>query len=65
MTTRTAYRLANNRPTDIGSTVTDFRGDTGILESVTRANEDGRDGKVVVDGREYYARVWGLRVANG
>lgn len=55
-------RAADPREIKPGETVYDGDGEAGTLDCVTRANEIGRDGKVVVDGREYYARVWGLRV---
>ena len=44
-----------------GDTVTDFRGDTGTFTMVTGFGRTGTP-KVLVDGREYYARVWGLTV---
>lgn len=60
-----AHKLDTGEPVDIGSAVTNFRGEPGTLERVTRANDVGHDGKVIVGGRQYYAGVWGLRVANG
>lgn len=54
--------IETGRIVKFGDTVTSTRGDTGTLTYVSRANEAGRDGKVFVDGREYYARVWGLAV---
>ncbi|CAM4326062.1 hypothetical protein NONI108955_20965 [Nocardia ninae] len=50
-----------------GSPVTDFRGETAEFKYASRANTEGKDGKVVVrmvDGwePEHYARVWGLTV---
>ena len=48
-----------------GNTITDFRGNLAIFIAATRANEDGRDGKVRVGGEygvEYYARVFNLEV---
>jgi hypothetical protein len=43
-------------------TVTDFRGDTGTFSMVSRGPMAGKDAKVIVGGREYYARVFGLTV---
>jgi triacylglycerol esterase/lipase EstA (alpha/beta hydrolase family) len=51
-----------------GSTLTDFRGDKAIFMQVTRGVEHNGTAKVLVHahgaltGREYYARVFGLRV---
>jgi hypothetical protein len=46
-----------------GETVISFRGESGTFQQATRENEEGgRDGKVIVDGFEFYARVYGLRV---
>lgn len=59
----TAYDLETGQPVEIGATVTNFRGETGTLTQLTRPNSEGRDGKVIArNGREVYARVWGLRV---
>lgn len=49
-------------PVYIGASLVNHRNEPGILTGVHRANEGNRDGKITVDGREYYARVWGLRV---
>lgn len=46
----------------VGERVVNNRNEPGTLTGVHRANEGHRDGKITVDGREYYARVWGLRV---
>lgn len=56
-----AYRN-DGEPVNIGDTVTDFRGARGVLESVNRPQSEGRSGKVTVNGREYYDRVWDLWV---
>ncbi len=45
-----------------GDTVTDFRGKAGTFRMVTRGPLEGKDAKVIVDGRELYARVFGLAV---
>ena len=45
-----------------GDKVRNFRGETGVFELATRAEEFGKSGKVVVDGRETYDRVWNLQV---
>jgi hypothetical protein len=62
-----AYNLKTGKVVKPGSTVTDFRGDKVKFLYATRANETGRDGKVLVKdwgdfGHEYYARVYGLGV---
>ena len=67
-----AYAEGTTTRVQVGATVTDFRGDTATLERLERANERGRDGKVVVryeDDEEgnpqrgyHYAKVWGLEV---
>ena len=46
----------------IGDTVIDFRGGSATLEAITRPASDGRSGKVVARGREFYDRVYGLVV---
>ena len=51
-------------PVNAGDTVTDFRGDTGTFQCFSRFGGTGTP-KVVVDGVEYYARVWNLLVVNG
>ncbi len=65
--TLVAREKESGRPIGYGVTVTDFRGDPAEFVRATRANDDSRDGKVTVrkDGvpREYYARVFGLTVA--
>lgn len=47
---------------EIGDTVTSFRGETATLQAITRAAVPGKSGKVSVGGREYYDKVWGLRI---
>lgn len=51
----------------IGDTITNFRGEQGILESLDRARTTGKSGKVVVaidekHKRYNYDNVWGLEV---
>ena len=41
-----------------GETITDFRGDTAVLEATYA--RDGARGKVQVKGRLYYPSVYGL-----
>lgn len=63
-----AYNTKTGNLVKLGDEVTDFRGDTATLVTLERANEIGRDGKVVVqypdaDRQDYgYARVWDLEV---
>ena len=58
-----AYRISDRHPINPGDTVTDFRGNEGTYQGAGRAwGTDGRSGKITVDGREYYDRVWGLVV---
>lgn len=45
-----------------GDTVTNFRGETGTYQGATRPRWPGKSGKVVVNGREYYDKVWNLTV---
>jgi len=47
-------------PVEVGSFVMDFRGDGGKLEGGTAPQKPSSNGKVQVDGREFYASVWGL-----
>lgn len=47
-------------PVEVGSFVLDFRGDGGKLEGGRAPHKQGSNGHVTVDGREYYASVWGL-----
>jgi len=46
----------------IGDRVTDFRGNAGVFDGVTRGVEYNGTAMVLVDGSEYYASVWGLTV---
>lgn len=59
----TATVTATGRVVEVGDTVTDFRGDQGVFQGVTRGPEYNGTSKIVVGGREYYAQVWGLTVA--
>jgi hypothetical protein len=60
----TEYRVVDRQgsPVRKGDPVTDFRGDSGTFTGVSRGPEGGRTAKVIVDGAEYYASVWGLTV---
>jgi len=54
-------RLAEGgAPVEVGSFVMDFRGDGGKLEGGRAPAKPSSSGHVTVDGREYYASVWGL-----
>lgn len=57
-----AIDKTTGNPVKNGDTVTNFRGETGTFEYATRAESLGKSGKVVVNGREYYDKVWNLRV---
>ena len=56
-----AVDLTTGQVVNPGDTVTDFRGETGVFRVATRVTGPG-SGKVVVNGREYYDRVWNLAV---
>lgn len=58
------YKVSDKSGNEItgGDTVTDFRGNTGTFQSVSRGPEYNGTAKVIVDGREFYARVWNLTV---
>jgi GTPase involved in cell partitioning and DNA repair len=45
-----------------GDEVTSFRDAKGTFEGVSRGGAPGKTAKVIVDGRENYATVWGLTV---
>jgi hypothetical protein len=60
--TRLQAFSAQDEPVQVGDAVTSSRRENDTLGHVSRANEPGRDGKVIVNGREHYARVWGLTV---
>jgi hypothetical protein len=47
-----------------GDQVHDFRGEAGVYEMISRLPdpEEGKTGKVIVDGREFYAKVWSLEI---
>jgi len=47
---------------EIGETVINFREETGTLQSINRPPMLGKSAKISVDGREYYAGVWGLDI---
>lgn len=61
-----AFDEATGERVQHGDTVTDFRGDVGILVNVDAASVPGKSGKVTVStatGTQYnYDKVWGLRV---
>lgn len=46
----------------VGTLVTNFRGETGTYQGITRPPSEGKSAKVQVDGREFYAEVWGLDI---
>lgn len=60
--TLVTFRLIDGHEMERGETVTNFRDESGIFEHATRGNWVGGDGKVMVSGREYFARGWGLNV---
>lgn len=45
-----------------GTEVQNFRGEKRIFTRALRAREEGRSGKVMVGGQEFYDHVWGLTV---
>ena len=47
-----------------GDTVTSFRGEPGVFQLVSRGPQYNGTAKVIVDGREYYDRVWHLTVVD-
>lgn len=57
-----AFNRATGLPVEIGETVINFREESGILQSINRPPMLGKSAKVSVDGREYYAGVWGLDI---
>lgn len=54
----------DGKPVRPGDQVHDFRGEAGVYEMISRIPEPdlGKTGKVIVDGREFYAKVWGLEI---
>lgn len=46
----------------VGDTVTNFRGETGTFQGITRMPEGVRTAKIQVDGREFYSHVYDLYV---
>lgn len=54
----------DGKPVRPGDRVHDFRGEAGVYEMISRIPEpeEGKTGKVIVDGREFYAKVWGLEI---
>ena len=57
-----AFSQVTGNVIEIGETVVSFREETGTLQSINRAPMLGKSAKVSVDGREYYAQVWGLEI---
>lgn len=55
-------RAATGQVVKHGDTVTSFRGEPGVFQGVTRGPAYNGTAKVLVGGREYYERVWGLQV---
>jgi hypothetical protein len=45
-----------------GDAVTNFRGESGVFKCMSREPLPGKSGKVIVNGREYYDRVWDLEI---
>jgi hypothetical protein len=58
-----ARSVKTGKVVESGQQVTDHHGKMCTFEQATRANGDDRDGKVLVDGREFYARVFDLIVS--
>lgn len=58
-----ARDIKSGKVVEPGAVVTDHRGEEATFEQATRANTDDRDGKVLVGGREFYARVFDLIVS--
>lgn len=52
----------NGNVVSVGDKVTNFRGETGIFQGVTRMPTDGRSPKISVDGREYFVHVYDLYI---
>lgn len=63
-----AYNAITGTPVHVGDTVTDFRGETATVTTLSRATDLGRSGKVVVSQgdsqREYYDKVFDLVVTD-
>ena len=62
MTEYRVTRIADGTEVKPGDTVTDFRGRTGVFDHVSRGVEYNGTAKTIVDGFEFYGRVWGLKV---
>jgi hypothetical protein len=46
-----------------GEAITDFRGDPDVFDSISRAPEPGKSGKIITGrGGELYPQVFGLRI---
>ncbi len=59
------YRVTNNttgQEVHKGDTLTNFRGETGTFQMVTRGTEYNGTAKILVDGSESYERVWNVTV---
>lgn len=54
----------DGKPVRPGDAVHDFRGEAGVYEMISRIPEpeEGKTGKVIVNGGEFYAKVWGLEI---
>lgn len=60
----TTIHIESGETVSAGDHVIDFRGNGGKFERATRAEGVGHEGKVIVDGLELYASVFGLQVRN-
>lgn len=60
----TVYVVFDKSGTEIkkGDTITNFRGETNVFDSVTRGPEYNETAKITTDNREVYARVYDLQV---
>lgn len=58
-----AFREGTDVEVPIGSKVTDFRGEPGILTHIHRARTPDASGKVTVNNfGSHYDKVWGLEI---